>query len=58
QEEKLFCHIMKLNKHALAFDEAEQGNFRSDYFTPYIIPVLPHEPWEYHNILIPPGIQD
>ncbi|KIK17778.1 hypothetical protein PISMIDRAFT_84369, partial [Pisolithus microcarpus 441] len=56
EEEKLFCHIMKLNECALAFDESEQGNFRSDYFTPYIIPVLPHEPWEYRNILIPPGI--
>ncbi|KAI6046927.1 hypothetical protein EDC04DRAFT_2887395 [Pisolithus marmoratus] len=56
EEEKLFCHIMKLNEAALAFDESERGNFCSDYFTPYIKPVLPHEPWEYCNIPIPPGI--
>ncbi|KIK10409.1 hypothetical protein PISMIDRAFT_124416, partial [Pisolithus microcarpus 441] len=48
--------IMKLNEHMLAFDKSEQGNFRSDYFTPYIIPVLPHKPWEYCNIPIPPSI--
>ncbi|KIK20362.1 hypothetical protein PISMIDRAFT_50160, partial [Pisolithus microcarpus 441] len=56
EEEKLFCHIVKLNELTNCF--ADEGNFRSDYFTPYIIPVLPHEPWEYHNIPIPPSIQD
>jgi len=58
EEEKLFVHVMKLNEVALAFDESERGNFRSDYFSPYIIPVLPHEPWEYCNIPIPPGIRE
>jgi len=56
EEEKLFVHVMKLNEAALAFDESEHSNFRSSYFSPYIIPILPHEPWEYHNIPIPPGI--
>ena len=56
EEEKLFAHILKLNEAALAFDESERGNFREDYFSPYIIPILPHEPWEYRNIPIPPGI--
>ena len=58
KEEKLFAHVMKLNEAALAFDESEWGNFHSDYFSPYIITVLPHKPWEYHNILIPPGIHE
>ena len=58
EEEKLFAHVMKLNEATLAFDESERGNFCSDYFSPYIIPVLPHEPWEYHNIPIPPGIHE
>jgi transposase InsO family protein len=58
EEEKLFIHIMKLNEKALAFDESERGSFRDDYFTPYIIPILPHEPWEYRNIPIPPGIRE
>ena len=56
EEENFFAHVMKLNEVALAFDESERGNFCSDYFSPYIILVLPHEPWEYRNIPIPPGI--
>ncbi|KIN98917.1 hypothetical protein M404DRAFT_156422 [Pisolithus tinctorius Marx 270] len=56
EEEKLFSHVMKLNEHALAFDESERRNFCSNYFSPYIIPVLPHKPWEFCNIPIPPGI--
>ena len=58
EEEKPFAHVMKLNEAALAFDESECGNFRSSYFSPYIIPILPHEPWEYRNIPIPPGIRE
>jgi len=58
EEEKLFVHVMKLNEAVLAFDESEHGNFRSSYFSPYIIPILPHEPWEYRNIPIPPGIRE
>jgi len=58
EEEKLFAHVMKLNEAALAFDELEHSNFCSYYFSPYIIPILPHEPWEYCNIPIPPGIHE
>jgi len=31
---------------------------KESYFTPYIIPTIPHTPWEYRNIPIPPGIRD
>ena len=58
EEEKLFAHVMKLNEATLAFDKSEQGNFCSDYFSFYIIPILPHKPWEYYNIPIPPGIRE
>ena len=58
EEEKLFAHILKLNEQALAFQESHRGTFREDYFTPYIIPVVPHEPWEFANIPIPPGIKE
>ena len=58
EEEKLFAHILKLNEEALAFEESQRGTFREDYFTPYIIPVIPHEPWEFANIPIPPGIKE
>lgn len=58
EEEKLFAHILKINEQALAFQESHRGTFREDYFTPYIIPVVPHEPWEFANIPIPPGIKE
>ena len=58
EEEKLFQHILRLNEKALAFEEGQRGTFREDYFTPYIIPVIPHEPWEFANIPIPPGIKE
>ena len=29
-----------------------------EYFSDYIMPVIPHVPWEYKNIPIPPGIRD
>ncbi|PCH41821.1 hypothetical protein WOLCODRAFT_69862, partial [Wolfiporia cocos MD-104 SS10] len=53
-EERLFAHILRLNEHTLAFEECHRGTFREDYFTPYIIPVIEHEPWEFVNIPIPP----
>lgn len=58
EEEKLFQHILLLNEKTLAFKESHRGTFREDYFTPYIIPVVPHEPWEFVNIPIPPGIKE
>ena len=58
EEEKLFTHIFVLNEKTLAFEETQRGTFRDDYFSPYIIPVVPHVPWEHGNIPIPPGIKD
>lgn len=58
EEEKLFQHILRVNEKTLAFEEGHRGTFREDYFTPYIIPVVKHEPWEFVNIPIPPGIKD
>ena len=58
EEEKLFIHIMVLNENAVAFEDAERGTLRDDYFTPYIIPVVEHVPWICRNIPIPPGIRN
>lgn len=58
EEEKLFSHIMVLNEKALAFEDLERGTIREDYFSPYIIPTVPHIPWEFKNIPIPPGIRN
>jgi hypothetical protein len=58
EEEKLFNQVMWLNQYAIAFEEDERGTLKESYFTPYIIPTVPHKAWEYRNIPIPPGIRD
>jgi hypothetical protein len=47
---------MELNQQALAFEDSERGTFKDEYFSPYKIATVPHVPWEYKNIPIPPGI--
>ena len=44
EEEKLFIYLFKVNEHTLAFEEVHRGTFREDYFSPYIIPIVPHTP--------------
>ncbi|KDQ22485.1 hypothetical protein PLEOSDRAFT_1025996, partial [Pleurotus ostreatus PC15] len=58
EEEKLFNHILQVNEMSLAFEETDRGTLRKDYFSDYIMPTVPHTPWEYKNIPIPPGIKD
>ncbi|KAJ6552538.1 hypothetical protein B0H10DRAFT_1829468, partial [Mycena sp. CBHHK59/15] len=54
EEEKLFEHVMDLNQNALAFEDIERGTLSDEYFSPYVIPTVPHTPWEDRNIPIPP----
>ena len=56
EEEKLFQHVMKLNEEGIAFEDVERGTLKEEFFSPYIIPTIPHTPWEYRNIPIPPGL--
>jgi transposase InsO family protein len=56
EEEKLFQHVMKLNETGIAFEDIERGTLKDSYFSPYIIPTIPHLPWEYRNIPIPKGL--
>ena len=58
EEEKLFKHIMLLNEDALAFVQTDRGTFKESYFTDYIIPTVPHVPWSFKNIPIPPGLRN
>ena len=58
EEEKLFKHILKLNEKTLVFEENDRGTLREDYFSPYIIPTIPHIPWAFSHIPIPPGLRD
>ena len=47
EEEKLFAHVLQLNQDAFVFEDIQRGSFREDYFSPYIIPVISHEPWAF-----------
>ena len=58
EEEKLFIQVLLANEKALAFEETDRGTLREDYFSPYIMPTIPHSAWEERNIPIPPGIKD
>ena len=58
EEEKLFVQVMSNNEQSLAFIDTERGTLKESYFSPYIMATVPHTPWEYKNIPIPPGIKD
>jgi hypothetical protein len=58
EEEKLFQHILKLNEVTLPYEEKDRGTLEKEYFSDYIMPTVPHTPWEYKHIPIPPGIRD
>ncbi|KIP01322.1 hypothetical protein PHLGIDRAFT_39053, partial [Phlebiopsis gigantea 11061_1 CR5-6] len=58
EEEKLAIHLLQIHQNYFVFEDTQRGSFREDYFSPYIIPVVPHIPWAFKNIPIPLGIQD
>lgn len=58
EEEKLFSHILQTHQNTFVFEDHQRGSFREDYFSPYVIPVVPHVPWAFTNIPIPPGIKE
>jgi hypothetical protein len=47
EEDKLFQHIMLLNEEALAFEDKDRGMLKESYFSDYIMPTVPHTPWEF-----------
>ena len=57
-ERALMHDFMRLQNGAFAWEDSERGRFRTDFFPPVDIPVLPHTPWVQRNIPIPPGIYD
>ena len=58
EEKKLLQHVIVLNEHSIAFDEAERGTFKNTYFSDYVIPTVNHEPWIEKNIPLPQGHKD
>jgi hypothetical protein len=57
-ERALMHDFMCLHNGAFAWQDSERGRFRTDFFPPIDIPVMPHTPWIQRNIPIPPGIYD
>lgn len=58
EEHKLAVHLMQIHQNHFVFEDSQRGSFREDYFSPYIIPVVPHVPWALNNIPIPLGIRE
>ena len=58
EENRLAHEIIKLHEMGMSWIEAERGNWNPDFFPPVRIPTVPHTPWVYRNIPIPPGIHD
>ena len=57
EEENLVFEVLVKNEGALAWEDAERGRFREDYFDPVVILTIEHEPWALKNIPIPHGLQ-
>ena len=49
-------YFMTVHEDGFAWETAERGHFREDFFPPIDIPVIPHTPWVQRNIRIPPGL--
>jgi hypothetical protein len=58
EEEKLAHHLVREQEDSLSWIEEEKGEFRQDFFPPVCIPTVPHTPWVYKNIPIPPGLHN
>jgi hypothetical protein len=58
EEEKLAHHLVEEQEECLSWIEEEKGEFQQDFFPPVHIPMVPHMPWVYKNIPIPPGLHD
>jgi hypothetical protein len=58
EELRIFEYILLVNENSIAFDESEKGKFRDDYFSPYIIPTMPHTPWAESMIPVPPSLRE
>ena len=58
EEEKLVLFLIKAQEEGIAWDTAERGSFRQDYFDPVVMSTIEHIPWVEQNIPIPPGIYD
>jgi hypothetical protein len=54
-EIKLLAHLILTYQDAFTFEEHKRGTFNTEYFPPYEMPTVLHEPWMKKNIRIPLG---
>src|ERR1700761_615296 len=57
-EIQLVAAVLKQNEMAIAWDDSEKGQFRTNYFEPVKMPTIAHVPWVEKNMRIPPAIRD
>jgi hypothetical protein len=57
-EVELLVHLILTYKDAFTFEEHERGTFNVDYFPPYEMLTVLHEPWMKKNIRILLGQMD
>jgi hypothetical protein len=50
--------IAKQHEMGIAWEDAEKGRFRREYFAPVKIPTIDHVPWVKPNIRIAPGMKE
>jgi hypothetical protein len=56
QELDLLLFVVARQEEALAFEEAERGIFKQEYFPDYIMETVPHKPWVLPPISPPKAI--
>jgi hypothetical protein len=55
EERKLLHEMMKLQEEGFAWETKEAGNFKTEYFPPVKLAVVPHVPWTEKNFPLAPG---
>lgn len=57
EEQRLIFWVLTENEQAVAFEDKECGRFKDEYFPPYVMETVPHEPWQLPPIPIPRAIK-
>jgi len=58
EERKLMHWLIREQNKAFAWDDAERGKFKEEYFSPVEIPMVAHIPWVEKPFRIPPAIHE
>ena len=53
-----YHNVIVLREKSIAFSEEERGVLKHSYGLPYVIPTVPHKPWQKRPIPIPTAIRE